>query len=193
MTSRRAVLAFLLVLSLIAFTASAQQAAEYGRAAGGELTLTPKGAAPLSGSLELSLSSGNRAFGGSSPAYGATAGGTLLQDRLWFFASAARQRTSPTMFAQTELPMTAPMNATSRSIGARVNGQLGASQSFSAFFESARRPELSTVGTSSFASSVPSTFLSLHYTGIVSSNMFFTGSMTSNSRTVPAFGTLSLQ
>ncbi|HWS71659.1 MAG TPA: hypothetical protein VN605_06070 [Thermoanaerobaculia bacterium] len=182
MISRRAVPALLLV-QLIAFAVAAQQSAEYGRATGGELMLTPKGSAPFSGTLELSLSTGNGAFGrGSSPAYGLTAGGTLMQDRLWFFASGSRQTGS--RFAARELPE----NATSRSIGARVNGQFGSNHDFSAFFDSARRPELSTIGTSSFAGSVPSSFLSLHYTGIVSSNMFFTGSVTSSSRRAPVYG-----
>ena len=176
MTSRRALVVLFLV-QLIAFAVSAQQSAEYGRATGGELVLTPKGSSSLSGTLELSFARGNDVFGrGNAPAYGATAGGTLLQDRLWFFASASRQTSS--RFAATELPE----NATSRSIGARVHGQLGANNDFSAFFESARRPELSAIGTSSFAGSVPSSFLSLHYTGIVSSSMFFTGSVTSSSR-----------
>jgi hypothetical protein len=181
MTSPRTILALLFV-QLIAFAAAAQQAAEYGRATGGELVLTPKGSAPVSGSLELSLSSGRDLFGrGNAPAYGLTAGGTLMQDRLWFFASASRQNTSVSQFAARELPE----NATSRSIGARVNGQLGSSHDFSAFFESARRPELSTIGISSFAGSVPSTFLSLRYTGIVSSNMYFTMSATSSSHKTP--------
>jgi hypothetical protein len=186
---RRSAMLLLLVTQAIAFAAAAQQSAEY-RGTGGELVLTPKGSAPLSGSLELSLSNGHDAFGrGSSPAYGGTVGGTLVADRLWFFASASRQPASLSRFAARELPE----NATSRAIGARVNGTLGANQDFSAFFESARRPELSTLGTSSFAGSVPSSFLSLHYTGIVSSNMFFTASMTSTSRTVPALGIVPAQ
>lgn len=180
MIFRRAMLALLLV-QWVAFPAAAQQAAEYGRATGGELVLTPKGAAPFSGSLELSLSNGRDVFGrGNAPAYGLTAGGTLLQDRLWFFASASRQNTFVSRYAAAELPE----NATSRSIGARVDGQLGASRDFSASFSSARRPELTTFGTTSFAT-VPTSFLSLRYTGIVSSNMYFTMSATSTARTAP--------
>ena len=89
MAPRRAVTALLLV-QLIALGGAAQQPAEFGRASGGELVMTPKGAAPFSGSLELSLSSGGGFGRGSSPGYGLTAGGTLIQDRLWVFGSAGR-------------------------------------------------------------------------------------------------------
>jgi len=176
MLSRRAVTA-LLFAQLIPFALSAQQSAEFGRATGGELLLTRKGSAPLSGSLEISLR-------GSSPAYGMTAGGTLIQDRLWFFASGWRQEWSPSPFAGMDLPE----NATTRAIGARVNGQVAGSHDFSAFFDAARRPELSTIGASSFAGSVPSSFLSLRYTGIVSSNMFFSASFTRSARTMKGVG-----
>jgi len=175
MASRRAVIALLLV-QLIALAASAQSE-EFGRATSGEIVMTPKGSAPLSGSLELSLSTGNDVFG-------LTAGGTLLQDRLWFFASASRQELSQTQFAERELPE----NATAGAIGAKVNGHIAGGHDFSAFFESARRPELSMTTPSAFAGITPSSFLSLRYTGIVSSNMFFTASVTRSSRTVQGLG-----
>ncbi len=183
MVSRRAVSALCLV-QLIAFSAAAQQAAEFGRATGENLVMTTKGTAPFSGSLGVSMSTGSDVFGrGSSPAYGATAGGTLMQDRLWFFASASQQE-SPSRFADLELPE----NATTSAIGARVNGQIGGNQDFSAFFESARRPELSTAAPSSFGGVTPSSFLSLRYTGVVSSNMFFNASVARSSRTVQGLG-----
>jgi len=175
----------LFLVQLIAFTVSAQQAAEYDRGTGGEIVMTPKGSGPVSGSLELSLSSGNDVFGrGSSPSYGLTAGGTLIQDRLWFFASASRQEVSSSRFGDLDLPE----NAATGAIGARVHGQLAGSQDFSAFFEAARRPELSTNGAPSFTGIAPSSFLSLRYTGIVSSNMFFNMSVTRSSRSVPRLG-----
>ncbi|HUP60079.1 MAG TPA: hypothetical protein VNA69_06630 [Thermoanaerobaculia bacterium] len=188
MASRRAVIALLLV-QLIALAASAQSE-EFGRATSGEIVMTPKGSAPLSGSLELSLSTGNDIFGrSSSPAYGITAGGTLLQDRLWFFAAASRQELSQTRFAELELPE----NATAGAIGAKVNGQIAGGHDFSAFFEAARRPELSMTTPSAFAGIAPSSFLSLRYTGVVSSNMFFTASVTRSSRTVQGLGFMDLQ
>ncbi|HEX9985579.1 MAG TPA: hypothetical protein VGF69_20140 [Thermoanaerobaculia bacterium] len=189
MVTRRAVAALVLV-QLIAFAVSAQQSAEFGRASGGQLVLTPKGSAPLSGSLEFSLSSGNDALGGgSSPSYGMTAGGTLIQDRLWFFASASRQQTSSsTRFANLELPENATQNGTLGAIGGRVQGQLGAGQDLSAFFEAGRRAELATNGTSTFAAVVPSSFLSMRYNGVISSNMLFSASFTRSSHTVQGVG-----
>lgn len=183
MVSRRAVTALFLV-QLIAFAVAAQQSSEFGRGTGGEVVMTPKGAARFSGSFELSLSSGSDVFGGgSATAYGLTAGGTLLQDRLWFFGSASRQQAPASRFADLELPE----SATSSAVAARANGQLTGSQDFSAYFEAARRPELSMTAPS-LANMAPSSFLSLRYTGIVSSNMFFNASVTRSSRTVQGVG-----
>ena len=181
MASRRAVTALLFV-QLIALAAFAQQSAEYGRGTGGEIVLTPKGATSLSGSIELSMTTGNDVFGlGSSTAIGLTAGGNLIQDRLWFFAAASRQEMPQARFADLELPEHATLGA----IGARVNGQMAGGHDFSAFFEAARRPELSMTASSAFAGIAPSSFLSLRYTGVVSSNMFFTASVARRSRTMP--------
>ena len=162
----------------MAFAASAQQSSEFARASSGDIVLKTKGAAKLSGSLEASQSSGSDVFGrGSSPAYGMTAGGTLLQDRLWFFGSATRQTSSPARWAQLELPE----NATLGAVGGRVDAQLGRAHDFSAFFETARRPELTMAAPSSL-SVVPSTFLALRYTGVIADNMFFTASVTRSAR-----------
>jgi hypothetical protein len=188
MALRRAVIAFVLV-QLIAFAVSAQESAELGRASGGELLLTMKRPTALSGSLQASLTSGSDVLGrGNSPAYGATAGGSLVQDRLWFFASASRQA-SPMRFTNAALPQ----HAIASAINARVNGDIGSRQDFSAFFQAARRPELSTTGAATFTGSVPSSFLSLHYTGIVSSNMFFNASVTRSSRTALGIGMMPAQ
>jgi hypothetical protein len=174
MTSWRGVAALLLV-QLIAFAVAAQQSAEFGRASCGEIVVTPKRSVRFSGSLGLSLASGNDVFGrGGAAGYGVTAGGTLLQDRLWFFASASQQEASSLRFADRGLTE----NGTTRAAGARVDGQLGGTQDFSAFFEAARRPQLSTTAPATFGGSVPSSFLSLHYTGVVSSNAFLSASFT---------------
>jgi len=189
MVTRRLVAALVfaqvLSLGLAAQEAASTPSSEFGRASGGDLVLTPKGSAPLSGSLELSLSRGGDLFGRDGKAYGITAGGTLLQDRLWFFASGSRQEASPSKFADLGFPQ----NTTAGAI--RTNGQLGASQSFSTFFETVRRPQASTtspIGVSPFAASGPSSFLSLHYTGIVSNSMFFSGSVTRSSVTRSGLG-----
>jgi hypothetical protein len=182
MVSRRAVSAFLL-LNLIAFAVSAQQSAEFGRGTSDEIVMTAKGSSSLSGSL--SVSTGNDVFGrSSSPRYGLTAGGTLVQDRLWFFASASHQNVSSSQFADLELPE----NATTSAPDARLNAQIAGGHDFSAFFEAARRPELSTMGASAFAGITPSSFLSLRYTGVISNNMLFNASVTRSSRTMQGFG-----
>jgi hypothetical protein len=181
MASRRAVIAALVLVQLIALGGSAQQSsAEFGRASAGEIVLRPKSSAPLSGSLELLLPAGG------SPGYGVTAGGTLIQDRLWFFASASHQELSSSRFSNLALPE----NVTSSAAGGKVDGQLGGAHDFSAFFEAARRPQLSTSDSSSFGgapasfgAAVPSSFLSLRYTGVVSSNTFFSASFARSSRT----------
>jgi hypothetical protein len=184
MASRRAGTAFLFV-QLIAIAASAQQSAEFGRASGGTIVMTPKVSSSLSGSLNLSMSSGSDLFGlGSSAAYGVTAGGALIQDRLWFFAAGSREEISPSRFAELELPE----NLTAGAIAARVNGHIGGGHDFSSFFQATRRPALSTTAPSAFAGIAPSSFLSLRHTGIVSSNMFFNVSFTRSSRTVGGVG-----
>lgn len=188
MASRRAWTAFLFV-QLIVLAASAQQSAEFGRATSGTMVMTPKGSSSFSGSLELSRSSGSDAFGlGSSAAYGITAGGALIQDRLWFFGAASMQETSQARFAEIELPE----NATTGAIGARVNGRISGGQDFSSFFEAARRPALSTSAPAAFAGITPSSFLSLRYTGIVSSSTLFNASFTRSSRTVQGVGIVPL-
>lgn len=177
MICRSAVTA-LFVVQLFACAVSAQQSSEFARASSGEIVMTPKGSAKFSGSLEVSTSRGGDVFGrGDSTGYGVTAGGTLLQDRLWFFGSATRQSASAARWQQLELPE----NATSGAIGARVSGQLAGGHDFSAFFQSARQPELSNAFPSTL-SVVPSTFLALRYTGVITPNMFFTASVTRSER-----------
>jgi hypothetical protein len=175
MASRRAVPALVVLVQLLAFTLTAQQPAEFGRASGGAIVLTPKGSAPLSGTLQLSASSASDVFGA------LTAGGTLLEDRLWFFASASRQETTSRRFDALALPE----NATTTALTARANAQLTAAQDFSAIFQTASQPQPATIRTT-----VPSSFLSLRYTGIVSNNMFFNASFTRTSRTEPAVSLL---
>lgn len=187
MVSRRVVLAFVLVQS-IAFAAAAQESGEFGRASGGVIVMTPKNASPLSGSLELSTTD-DLSGRGTSAAYGMTLGGTLIEDRLWFFASGSRQEGSRVRFADLELPE----NATTGAIGARLDGHAGEAHDFSAFFEAARMPQLSATAPAAFVGVAPSSFLSLRYTGIVSSNMFFTASFTRNSAPVRTLGIVPVQ
>ena len=132
-------------VALVAVAASAQDAtpAEFGRASGGALELMAKRPSRLSGSLGLTLS-------GSA---GATLGGTLIPDRLWFFGTAEHTRTAQRM------------------LDARAISQLGDRQSLNASLAAAARQPAITSSTPLVT--LPSSFLSLHYTAIVSSNSFF--------------------
>ena len=143
-----------LILQVACFAAMAQQSAEFGRATGETLVLTPKGSAPFSGSLELSLSSLDDVFGrGSSPSYGITAGGTLIQDRLWFFAAGSRQQVSQSRFDSLELPESVAFEPTVSMNTPAISAQIA-----------------------------PSSFLSLRYTGVVSDRSFFSASFTRSER-----------
>ncbi|HEV2719970.1 MAG TPA: hypothetical protein VG323_08120, partial [Thermoanaerobaculia bacterium] len=118
-------IAFVLV-ALIAGTALAQSApsSEYGRAGGDEIVMLSKQPGTLSGSFGFSTSR----------SLGATLGGSLIPDRLWFFG--AMQRDDNRRFST---PLALPQ---------------------------------------------PSSSLSLHFTGIASSNSFFTAKVFSSGQTV---------
>ena len=147
--------AALLLTLILAGPAIAQEAtSEFGRASGGDLALALKTPSSWSGSLELSLSnpSGNRT--------GATFGGNLVPDRLWFFGTAER-------------------SAANR-IQTNVNGQLGDRQSVGAALRVGRDLALPQSPMPSPVT-IPTSFLSLRYTGIVSSNSFFTATVSRSS------------
>ena len=127
--------------------AYAQSSAEFGHASGGQIELSAKAPARLSGSFGLGL--------GSNGYRQATLGGTIMRDRLWFFATA--QRDQPRV--STVLPQMPQFAASSTAVlGNRTT--LGS-------FVNAR---------------LPSSFLSLRYTGIVSSNSFFTATVSSSGK-----------
>lgn len=117
-------------------------AQEFGRASGGDLSMLTKGPSMFSGSLSASWGFG------SGKGYAGTAGGTLLKDRMWFFGTA--EHLQPTRFSTT-LPQISLGNA----IGASLNTQLGDRNAFGASFRQ---------------TSIPSNFLSLRYTGMISSS-----------------------
>lgn len=175
MTSKRAV-AGLFVAQMIAAVALAQDAtsSEFGRVSAGEVELLPKQTRKLSGSLGFTMSK--------SRGYEATLGGTLVEDRLWFFASAQQHDARLTSgVAQTQLPERAVAGA----LDAKLTGQLGDRQTFDAFFEAGRQPYATTPDAR--AGVTPSSFLSLRYTGVVSSNMFFNASFSRSSVTQPVW------
>jgi hypothetical protein len=145
MHAKRIVLA--LVVTFASGVCLAQSSDEFGRATGGLLELSVKGPTRFSGSLGLTSGSGLRG-------YGATFGGTVVNDRLWFFGAAERNQSR---IVSSTIPQTSPR------FDANWNAALGARNSFSASYRSATIPS--------------SSFMTLHYTGIVSSNMFITGSV----------------
>lgn len=128
-------LATLFLPLILAAPAFAQSSAtnEFGRTSAGELDFVTKHPQRLSGSFDLGFGSGK--------IFGTTLGGTLVKDRMWFFASVEK---SDPVFA-----------------AAKMSTNLDERQNL-------------TVNSSKLSMPLPSSFLSLHYTGIVSSNMFFT-------------------
>lgn len=155
-----------LVLSLLAgSTALAQDnSAEYSRATGGEIQLLVKQPKNLSGSLGMSLSQSNSPFGsaGNLKGYSGTIGGTVVQDRLWFFASAERSEALEFASAMPQVREITP------SALGKVTAQLGDRQTLMASVS--RTEAISPLS----LTAVPQSFLSMHYTGMISNNSFFT-------------------
>ena len=143
--------------------AGAALAQEYGRGSGGELDLITKRPTQFSGSLGLSHST---LFGNSLKGYEATLGGAVIPDRMWFFASV--QRNDALHFDSLSAPRIAPSTASS----GKISVNLGDRQTLNAFV--AHTPL--TVATPALTT-VPASFYSLHYTGIISPNAFFTANV----------------
>ena len=153
-----AALLLTLAFAAAAFAQESVATSEFGRSSGGELAIGVKQPSRLSGSIGiafplLSTEGGRR--------NGATLGGTLVKDRLWFFATA--EKMDVPHFSNTAL-----------------NAQLGDRQSFDAALRAGRDFVVPQSSTPAFA--VPSSFLSLRYTGIVSSNSFFSASFSRSSQ-----------
>ncbi|HEX6159028.1 MAG TPA: hypothetical protein VF111_02610 [Thermoanaerobaculia bacterium] len=146
-----------LAVTLIAFASFAQSAAEFGRASGGEISVITKQPRRLSGSLGLTLGNGGQG-------YGATLGGSVLDDRMWFFASAA-QLPSIQQFAS-------PGGSSFQAVDAKVTAQPVDWSSISASFS---RHDQQPIGTSLQMPNapLPSSFLSLRSTTMVSDSVMF--------------------
>lgn len=142
-----------LALSTTIAAVSYAQTAEFGRASAGEVELIAKGSKPFSGSFTL----------GTSRTFGATFGGTVVPDHVWFFASAEQmQNRLVTPYASAPLSQ-APV----RAIDSKAIAQIGATQSIDASFSNARQ-----FGTTdAFA---------LHGTWITSPNTFFSVNVSRN-------------
>lgn len=159
---------------------------EFGRVSGGELDLLAKHSSRFSGSFGILTSRSQFPFAtrnGTTTGYNATLGGTIVQDRLWFFASGYQSDALLGSRFDTALPQTRTPDVASRAINPRVSAQLGDRQSLAASFI-ARRDAGATPTITTAAPGLGS-LLSLHYTGIVSSNMFFTANVSRRSAVQP--------
>lgn len=136
---------------LLLLAAAAASAQEYGRSTGGELSMVTKQPSKLSATLGFRMGSG-KGFEGA-------VGGTVIEDRMWFFASALRE--------DNRLISTVPTAASSpRLLDSKLNTQLTPSQSLTGSYDQT-------------VLEVPQSFLNLHYTGILSSNSFFSVNLSS--------------
>ena len=170
MFQRRAGIA--IVVAYFVTAALFAQSTEFGRGSGGEIEAMVKRPSTLSGSFTLSQSLG---LSGGGRSYLGTAGGTLLKDRLWFFGSA---QINDGMRFQ---PMLS--SYPSRAIPAQAFGSATASIG-------SRNSLITSIDRGGSRTGLPSSFLSLHYTGLVSSSMFFTANVSRDSVTQPRFITL---
>ena len=156
---RKCTLLALVLTPLITAAAFAQSSAEFGRVSGGQIDFAVKAPSQFSGSLGLTMSRSNglSALRNGLSGYGATLGGTVVKDRLWFFATADRN--------ELRFPSTVPSIP---QFTGNVLADLGNRNSLGASFRTQRNIMPTTI---------PSSFLSLRYTGIVSSNMFVTATV----------------
>lgn len=152
------------LVTLVVAGSSFAQSAEYARAHGGELRIVTKNATNrFSGSLGVLASSTQF---GSGRGIEATAGGSLVDDRLWFFGSF--QQNAMPVISQLALPAATE----TRALDAKITANLGDRNSLIGTYASttATTPTLSPLA-------IPSSFLSLNYTGIVSDSAFFTATI----------------
>ena len=143
---------------------------EFARANGGAVSMITKSPSHLSGTLSLGQSFGD--FGGRR--YEGSAGGTIVNDRVWFFAAASvlpEARFSPT---------------TPRALDAKVNAQPVAWSDVSASYSRAQVPVLTQAQTN--FGTVPSSWLSLHSTSVINDHMMMEMSFSRRSGVPTTFG-----
>jgi len=147
-----------IVLSMMATAAFAQNVDEFGRFYEGTLEMMAKKSPGngFSGSLGVTAGKSDVSFGGSGKRYDATFGGTLVKDKAWFFASAERSTMPYVAQNFTGSPIPDP------------SLRLGMTSA---------PTDRSSIDASFSQGTLPKSFLSLHYTGMVSSNSFFSASV----------------
>ena len=159
------------VLLLAAMTAAAQDDPLSGT--GRELSMIPKRGTGLTGSLGISYSqSSGRSGGQDGTGYGATLGGTLITDRVWFFATGEQQS------ARVDLAYSYGANG----VDARVMANLGDRQNLALLFADGKR-----TASPQGDDWIPSSFLSMRYTGILSPNAFFSASVSRSTSSQSVF------
>jgi|GEM_PF-2384579 len=162
----------LLVIQMFALAALAQNAAaEFGRSSGGTIGVTTKGPSRISGTLAFTHSTG--AFSGAR--YEASLGGTIVPDRLWFFAAAS------------VLPRAQFSTSDMTAIDAKANAQPVDWADVTASFNRLAQPIFLTTTPQVYSRSLPSSFLSLHSTSMLSDRMMLNFSF-SRSTPRPVFG-----
>ena len=158
---------------LLLFVAGSAVAQEFGRAGGGELQMQAKQPGGFSGSFGFSIGKGD--FG--SKQIGGALGGALVADRLWFFATAQRDERRQFVSELPQLPQPTAM-ADGKLLAQLSDRQLLAAAAGTGREQTATAPVLT----------LPSSFLSMHYTGMLSSSSYFTASVTTRRTTAePAF------
>lgn len=145
-------------------------AAEYGRTSGGELRVLTRHSNGFSGSIGISRSAGSLA---GRNGYEATFGGTAIADHLWFFGSA--QQTSVRSISPYAgfLPQQQLSKATVQTGDVKLSADMFDRHSFAGTLSTGQ-----SVSPSTNLNVLPSTFLSLHYTGVISPNAFVTATVT---------------
>lgn len=153
MNRTRTILA-LLAMQLLALGALAQND-EFGRASGGSVEMITKAPRQFSGSLGLTHSMGFRSGQG----YEGSLGGELLEDRLWVFAAAS---VLPAIqFSTPDFTM----------IDAKATAQPVDWTNITASFSRLQQPVLGTTTFTPLDGSLPTSFLSLRSTSLLSDKM----------------------
>ncbi|HEX9160320.1 MAG TPA: hypothetical protein VF980_01335 [Thermoanaerobaculia bacterium] len=157
------VLSACLAFGGVAFAQTTSTSAEYSHASGGDIEAIAKQTDKLSGSIGAGMSRSAVPFLSSTNLknYEASLGGTILKDRLWFFGTAQSNNSFNFNPAQMQT--------------AKMNLNLNDTQSFTG--------SASRVTTTLPAMKLPSSFMTMHYTGIISNNMFVTASVSRSERT----------
>ena len=165
MASNRVVAPLLASLLLAGATFAQTAPAEFGRASGGQIDVLTKSSRDWSGSLGISTSRGRF---GSAEGYEGSLGGTIVEDRIWFFAAGSVMPVMP------RLSVAETFDA--RMMDAKLTAQLGDRTSVNGTFSQGQFDAAAAVpGT--LPQALRSSFLSLRSDWLVSSNISITTSV----------------